>query len=158
MYCLDKDIDGRCLLDIMADPGMSSPSHFPHNRQLKPQADRIFLQALRLFPRIILVVNGYVTAFDAWYSGRRRSSCNDQTVPYPTAAISLTDPFENQERSGIEVDDGEDHVVRSWRMPGEDEVVMTGGRTKVVRKTPRIPPFILLRWPFTYVSFALWLG
>ena len=74
------------------------------------------------------------------------------TVPYPTAAISLTDPFENQEKSGIEVDEDEDHVVQSWRMPGEDKMEMSGGLVRVVRKRPLIPPFILLRWPFTYVS------
>ena len=54
--------------------------------------------------------------------------CNDSTVPFPTAAISLVDPFENYDTSGIAVDEDDDHVVKSWHMPGQDEVMFAGGR------------------------------
>ncbi|WVO14739.1 hypothetical protein L204_102377 [Cryptococcus depauperatus] len=82
LYCLDHEPEreGRSLLEIMADP------------------DSIFIHALRLFPRVMLVANG----------------TQDLTVPYPTALISSTDPFADPALIDIHVDDK--HIVRSYRM------------------------------------------
>ena len=82
--------------------------------------------------------------------------CNDSTVPFPTAAISLVDPFENYDTSGIAVNEDDGHVVQSWHMPGQDEVMFAGGEARVVKRRPRFPPFLLLAlpWPFKYVSHA----
>jgi len=81
--------------------------------------------------------------------------CNDLTVPFPTAAISLTDPFADHDTSGIIIDEDDDHIIQSWRMPGQDEVVVDGGQSKVIKRPPRIPPMLVVPWlpgPFRYVS------
>ncbi|CAD6582879.1 MAG: hypothetical protein TREMPRED_003411, partial [Tremellales sp. Tagirdzhanova-0007] len=142
MYCIDKGQDGRCLLDVMADPGTTQLGlPYPVNTLTEADVDRIFLQALSMFPRIMIVANG----------------CNDSTVPFPTAAISLDDPFENYDTSGIVVDEDEDHVVKSWHMPGQEEVVIAGGEARVLKRRPRFPPFLLLPlpWPFKYLLLLL---
>ncbi|KAK4688778.1 hypothetical protein P7C73_g1333, partial [Tremellales sp. Uapishka_1] len=114
-----KDESGRCLLEILADPGY------------------VFVQALNLFPKILIVANG----------------CQDNTVPYPTAAISLDDPFAEFEASGLTVESDEDHIVQSWKLPGEVKPHLLSEATgeRVVKKRPRIPPIFFLPYPFTYV-------
>lgn len=75
--------------------------------------DRIYYQALSLFPQISIIANGI----------------NDLTVPYPTAAIASHDPFVDYE---IARDTGKPHVhlemdgyvVCKWHIPDpeDDEV------------------------------------
>ena len=78
-------------------------------------------------------------------------SCHDLTVPYPTATFSLSDPFEGYDAAGIHVDADENNILRSWHQPDE---VGESARTsrKDVPPRPLFPPFLYLRWPFTYAS------
>ena len=63
MYCIDKGQDGRCLLDVMADPGTTQLGlPYPVNTLTEADVDRIFLQALSMFPRIMIVANGSVSS------------------------------------------------------------------------------------------------
>nr|XP_019050029.1 hypothetical protein I302_00450 [Kwoniella bestiolae CBS 10118]OCF28959.1 hypothetical protein I302_00450 [Kwoniella bestiolae CBS 10118] len=82
IYCLDKEPEwgGRGLLELMSDP-----------------VDHVFIQALKLFPKVMIIANG----------------CQDQTVPYPTASFSSQDPFSDLSTVDVETDD--DHIVQSWK-------------------------------------------
>ncbi|ORY27627.1 putative serine esterase-domain-containing protein [Naematelia encephala] len=140
LYALDREVGGRSLLDVLADP------------------NHIFVQALQLFPRIKIVANG----------------CNDLTVPYPTAAISLTDPFEAHASTGVKIRVSKDHIIESWVMPGteEDEVEdLEDLRTPsheaespnlqpqiqtMIRTRPSVPPILFLPYPFPF-RYALFL-
>ena len=44
--------------------------------------------------------------------------CNDLTVPFPTAAISDTDPFADHDAHPFPMTVNEDHIVRSWAPTG----------------------------------------
>ncbi|ORX36237.1 putative serine esterase-domain-containing protein [Kockovaella imperatae] len=135
MYCLDRYDGEESLLQVMADP------------------ESIFMEALQLFPRILIVANG----------------CHDQTVPYPTASISLTDPFEGFTNTGIEVTVDHRNVATSWSFPPEldnDEVKTVSAKSNnavkqykgsdgVLRSRPRFPPFLILPYPFTYVLIVM---
>ncbi|OBZ73942.1 hypothetical protein A0H81_06114 [Grifola frondosa] len=69
-YVVDKwSANGRPLLEVMADP------------------ERIFFQALTLFPHIRIYAN----------------AVNDMTVPYPTAAIEYDDIFANHTINGMQI-------------------------------------------------------
>jgi hypothetical protein len=69
-YCVDKwSVTGRPLIEVMADP------------------DRIFYQALALFPNTTIYAN----------------AVNDITVPYVTSVIELEDPFAAYTTNGIEM-------------------------------------------------------
>ncbi|KAK8861217.1 hypothetical protein IAR55_002036 [Kwoniella newhampshirensis] len=147
IFCQDKEPEwgGRSLLEFMAEP------------------DHVFVKALKLFPKIMLVVNG----------------CHDLTVPYPTAAISSTDPFADPSNLILESDDN--HIVKSYlpvpipdpeSLPVDhsadidadgEEVTVTVSttmyqptRSVIGRTRPPVPPlFVLpLRYPFNY---TLWL-
>jgi hypothetical protein len=50
------------------------------------------------------------------------SRCHDLTVPYPTASISLHDPFLEADLHGIHVEVDHRHIVQSWRriQPGSN--------------------------------------
>ena len=99
--------------------------------------------------------------------------CHDETVPFPTAAISLSDPFEAFLATGIHVSTDENHIVQSWHnapsssstttqraisaVGSEETGLLKESPTSVspmtrMRKRPRIPPMLLLPYPFTYVS------
>lgn len=181
LFCLDRDLteDGRPVLEVLADPGEQlSRSKSPlgtHQTERKlivtlmqPLPGHIFLQALKLFPRIQIVANGI----------------HDLTVPYPSATFSLDDPFDGHEHTGLVVDTDRNHIVQSWRKPSEsersklkhdaiegDESGAVGlmpskgdGKGKAdasldedvlegIPPRPALPPFLLiLPWPFTYVS------
>ncbi|ODN77058.1 hypothetical protein, variant 3 [Cryptococcus amylolentus CBS 6039] len=151
LYNLDREPEwaGRSLLEVMSDP------------------DNIFIQALKLFPKSMIVANG----------------TQDLTVPYPTATFSLTDPFADPTSIDVEVND--QHIVQSYRplspasldrpssrsslltsrsnrrmkdgsesADEEDvEISITSLRSKGdERKRPVLPPFLILplRWPFNY--------
>jgi len=69
-YCTDKwSSTGQPLLEVMADP------------------DRVFYQALALFPHIRIYAN----------------AIHDLTVPYVTAAIESIDPFADYATSGMDM-------------------------------------------------------
>lgn len=58
VYLLDDDHDGRPLLDIMADPSACfSPSLTP---PWLIESDMVWLKALQLFPKILIIANGYI--------------------------------------------------------------------------------------------------
>ncbi|OWZ65360.1 hypothetical protein AYX15_03083 [Cryptococcus neoformans] len=150
LYCMDHETEwgGRNLLEVMADP------------------DSVFISALRLFPRSMIVANG----------------TRDLTVPYPTASISSTDPFDDSRYLDIEID--ENNIIQSYHpIPlddnliskfgsiststtqriekDEDEVEVLvatihkkPGRIMKVKKRspPPFPPVLILplRWPFNY--------
>lgn len=48
--------------------------------------------------------------------------CHDLTVPYPTASISLHDPFLEADLHGIHIEVDHRHIVQSWRriQPGSN--------------------------------------
>lgn len=82
-FCVDKwSPRGRPLVEVLADP------------------DRIFYQALILFPNIRIYAN----------------AINDLTVPYVTSGISAEDPFGDYEKNGIKIDFHEEykHVIKSY--------------------------------------------
>lgn len=82
-FCVDKwSPRGRPLIEVLADP------------------DRIFYQALILFPNIRIYAN----------------AINDLTVPYVTSSISAEDPFGEYEKNGIQIDFHEKykHVIKSY--------------------------------------------
>ncbi|KAG1770717.1 putative serine esterase-domain-containing protein [Suillus occidentalis] len=82
-FCVDKwSPRGRPLIEVLADP------------------DRIFYQALLLFPNIRIYAN----------------AINDLTVPYVTSGISAEDPFGDYEKNGIKIDFHEKykHVIKSY--------------------------------------------
>lgn len=82
-FCVDKwSPRGRPLVEVLADP------------------DRIFYQALILFPNIRIYAN----------------AINDLTVPYVTSCISAEDPFGEYEKNGIKIDFHEKykHVIESY--------------------------------------------
>ncbi|WVQ94679.1 hypothetical protein IAU59_001759 [Kwoniella sp. CBS 9459] len=160
IYAQDNEVEwnGRGLLEAMADP------------------DQVFIHALRLFPKVMIVANG----------------AQDLTVPYPTASISSHDPFQDTASLHIEVDD--DHIVQSYRreiIPDPEDLPVdhraevddedgeavevtikviksssmsaspssgnhiarfgAGGRVR----QPLPPPFMLLPWPFNYLLFII---
>ncbi|WWC87476.1 uncharacterized protein L201_002365 [Kwoniella dendrophila CBS 6074] len=150
LYCLDKEPEwgGRGLLEVMADP------------------NDVFIQALKLFPKVMIVANG----------------CQDNTVPYPTAAITTSDPF--LDLSTIEVETDEDHIIKSYRkieQPDPDDLPADHTREleedgeevqiqiKIIknpinkftnewkgrRRQPLPPPFMLFPWPFNYLMFLI---
>ncbi|KAK6906990.1 hypothetical protein I203_100979 [Kwoniella mangroviensis CBS 8507] len=150
IYCLDKgpEWEGRGLLELMADP------------------DHVFIQALKKFPKVMIIANG----------------CEDQTVPYPTASISSSDPFSDLSILDIEVDD--DHIVQSWKrieLPDPDDLpvdhsmdvdddgeevqvqikVMKSPINRIPtewkgrRRQPLPPPFMVFPWPINYLLFLI---
>lgn len=104
---------------------------------------------------------------------------HDNTVPYPTASISYTDPFADPSNLHIETD--ENHIVQSYLpiadpdpeslavnhaneidVDGEEVTVKisvlkprrTASAQITGRKRPLLPPFLMLplRYPFNHVS------
>lgn len=132
-------------------------------------ADHIFIEAMRLFPRIRIVANGYVPTpprrvLDAKLISHR---CNDLTVPYPSGAISETDPFVDHETSPLDLELDDQACIVSHAPSGHaPDVSRSPGRavqfrSKNVRDKHRLPPIFHLpvRWPFNYVRFAsIWIG
>lgn len=104
------------------------------------------------------------------------NGCHDITVPYPTASISLYDPFENSDLTGVRVEVDDDCVVTGWSIPdASDGSGGHGSAEKValqeqieqaeeeeeeysvaaMRKKPRpgVPPFLMGRGWTKYVSW-----
>lgn len=79
-------------------------------------------------------------------------SINDNTTPYPTAAIETVDHFIEWKEQGIEVDADKAGIVRSWHK--------TEGDKKPVKKNlgayvGTLPPVLRYSFPFNYVSLHL---
>lgn len=102
----------------------------------------------------MIVANGYVDVISGACDHGLISRCHDLTVPYPTATFSLSDPFEGYDAAGIHVDADENNILRSWHQPDEAN---EGTRTRRADVPPRpfFPPFLYLRWPFTYVGHSV---
>ena len=82
-------------------------------------------------------------------------------MPYPTASISATDPFDSFHRTGLEVQADHRNVLASYSYPekiGAMTITSTvdlreyKGMDGVMRRRPRLPPILFLPFPFTYVS------
>ncbi|WVW79800.1 hypothetical protein I302_101770 [Kwoniella bestiolae CBS 10118] len=129
IYCLDKEPEwgGRGLLELMSDP------------------DHVFIQALKLFPKVMIIANG----------------CQDQTVPYPTASFSSQDPFSDLSTVDVETDD--DHIVQSWKkveQPDPDDLPVDHSMEDTTewkgrRRQPLPPPFMVFPWPVNYLLFLI---
>lgn len=74
-----------------------------------PLLDLAFIHSLQLFPSLQIIANGI----------------HDQTVPYPSAAISTFDPFAEYEKTGVDVHVDETHIVLDWE---RDEGYSAGER------------------------------
>jgi hypothetical protein len=94
--------------------------------------EQVFHQALSRFTNVIIYAN----------------VVNDATVPFPSAAIELTDPFVQWIERGLEVDADEIGLMSDWHFP-------------VLNKKPKkqwgyhlgsLPPVLRFRWPFNYVG------
>ncbi|WWD16888.1 hypothetical protein CI109_101320 [Kwoniella shandongensis] len=129
--------------------------------------NHVFIQALKVFPKVMILVNGI----------------HDNTVPYPTAAISYTDPFTDPSQLHIETD--ENHMVTSY-LPIADpdpeslavnhanEIDVDGEEVNVTvkvmksrtrprtselaggRTRPLLPPLFMIPLPFPF-NYAIWL-
>ncbi|KAF8236552.1 DUF676-domain-containing protein [Tricholoma matsutake] len=132
LYCVDRwGSTGKPLLQVMA------------NRE------RIFYQALALFPYITFYAN----------------AINDRTVPYITAAIDIEDPFSDHETSGIEVEFNGKYspMINSYILPD----VPPPPPSKPIVLSPNwfhyhlekqgffMPRILQARYPFNFVVFAL---
>nr|XP_031861954.1 uncharacterized protein CI109_002784 [Kwoniella shandongensis]KAA5529026.1 hypothetical protein CI109_002784 [Kwoniella shandongensis] len=76
------------------------------------------------------------------------SGINDNTTPYPTAAIETVDHFLEWQEQGIEVDADEAGIIRSWSKAESDK--------KVVKKNlgayvGTLPPVLRYPFPFNYI-------
>lgn len=107
-----------------------------------------------------------------------RIRCNDLTVPYPTGAISLTDPFVDHVHHPLDLELDEDSCIEPDHPLHPDRSLATSsstasagarvnssasgsrrrsGYTKIIerpRSPHRFPPifYLPLPWPFGYVS------
>ncbi|KAG0709340.1 putative serine esterase-domain-containing protein [Suillus ampliporus] len=126
-FCVDKwSPRGRPLIEVLADP------------------DRIFYQALILFPNIRIYAN----------------AINDTTVPYVTSGISTEDPFGEYEKNGIKIDFHEKykHVIESYSAPPSSFVTKTEPQSwlETVRsKRLVLPPRFQTEFPLNLVIYTL---
>ncbi|KAG2157765.1 putative serine esterase-domain-containing protein [Suillus bovinus] len=126
-FCVDKwSPRGRPLVEVLADP------------------DRIFYQALILFPNIRIYAN----------------AINDLTVPYVTSGISAENPFGDYEKNGIKIDFHEkyEHVIKSYSTPP-----LSSATTKEPQRwfetirnmRPPLPPRFQAKFPLNLAVYAL---
>jgi hypothetical protein len=127
-FCVDKwSPKGRPLVEVLADP------------------DRVFYQALLLFPNIRVYAN----------------AINDLTVPYVTAAIDTFDTFGEYEKNGIEIQfhDQYKHVIKSYTVPSCPPLPTVkeqpGFFTSMKNIRPPLPPVLQRAFPLNLVVYAL---
>ncbi|EGN96759.1 hypothetical protein SERLA73DRAFT_57876 [Serpula lacrymans var. lacrymans S7.3] len=132
-FCVDKwSVKGRSLIEVMADP------------------ERIFYQALLLFPNIRIYANGI----------------NDMTVPYVTACIDAEDPFADYEENGIQVECHEEYkyLIKSYAMSESPmEIIRTPSPSvfsaewfsNIKNSRPPLPPFLQRGFPLNIFLYAL---
>ncbi|KAG1740003.1 putative serine esterase-domain-containing protein [Suillus lakei] len=126
-FCVDKwSPRGRPLVEVLADP------------------DRIFYQALVLFPNIRIYAN----------------AINDLTVPYVTSGISAEDPFGEYEKNGIKIDFHEEykHVIKSYsvRPLSSATTKEPQGWFETIRNMrPPLPPRFQKEFPLNLAVYTL---
>jgi len=114
--------------------------------------ERIFFQALTLFPNTTIYAN----------------AVNDVTVPYVTAAIVLEDPFAESATNGIEINLLEKYspIIESWNLPTHPPVPtpkpkllsrewFRSRKTDPKQDRPLLPPFLQFRFPLNILFYAL---
>lgn len=89
-----------------------------------------------------------------------RNRINDNSVPYPTAAIETIDHFAQWQDQRLIVDYNDAGIIRSWSReqhdpPPDEKEREKGGR--VVKKSlgtyiGTLPPVLRYRFPFNYAS------
>ncbi|KAK8846827.1 hypothetical protein IAR55_005915 [Kwoniella newhampshirensis] len=72
---------------------------------------------------------------------------NDNTTPYPTAAIEIVDHFVQWEEQGIEVDADEAGVIRTCRKLKQEKKV---ANKKLTSYIGTLPPVLRYRFPYNY--------
>ncbi|WVN89199.1 uncharacterized protein L203_104416 [Cryptococcus depauperatus CBS 7841] len=80
------------------------------------------------------------------------SAVNDDSVPYPSAAIETLDHFAQWERQGISVDTDSAGIIKSWSKDGTE--------VKYVERSwsdrfGTLPPVLRYRFPFNYLILFL---
>jgi hypothetical protein len=126
-FCVDKwSPRGRPLVEVLADP------------------DRIFYQALILFPNIRIYAN----------------AINDLTVPYVTSGISAEDPFGEYEKNGIKIDFHEKykHVIKSYSaLPFSSETTkeQQGWFETIRNMRAPLPPRFQAEFPLNLAIYTL---
>nr|ODN96630.1 lipid particle protein [Cryptococcus depauperatus CBS 7855] len=80
------------------------------------------------------------------------SAVNDDSVPYPSAAIETLDHFAQWERQGIAVDTDSAGIIKSWSKDGTE--------VKYVERSwsdrfGTLPPVLRYRFPFNYLILFL---
>jgi len=127
-FCVDNwSPRGRPLVEVLADP------------------DRIFYQALLLFPNITIYAN----------------AINDLTVPYVTSGISAEDPFFGYEKNGIKIDFHEKykHVIKSYSLLPSSSVTATkesrSWLESVRNMKPPLPPRFQYEFPLNMAVYTL---
>lgn len=94
-----------------------------------------------------------------WHENR----INDNSVPYPTAAIETIDHFAQWQDQRLIVDYNDAGIIRSWSREQQDypvdekEKEKQKARGRVVKKRLKtyigtLPPVLRYRFPFNYVS------
>lgn len=150
---------------------------------MKDRAGSVFYHGLEKFGRLSLFAAAYVytivpqtpTQTDNPHPPFNR--INDNSVPYPTAAIETVDHFAQWQDQGLVVDCDEAGMIRSWSR-GEDEEGQEDddyngkakangngdgkerGKGRPVKKSlgtyiGTLPPVLRYRFPFNYVSYSL---
>ena len=87
---------------------------------------------------------------------RADSSVHDHTVPYPTAAIEITDHFLEWEEQGLEIDVDDDGIIQSWDKPIEPGYKSMTKKGSWRKSIGTLPPPLRYRFPFNYVSGERW--
>ncbi|KAJ8589939.1 DUF676-domain-containing protein [Rhizopogon salebrosus TDB-379] len=128
-FCVDKwSPRGKPLVEVLADP------------------DRIFYQALLLFPNITIYAN----------------AINDLTVPYVTSGISAEDPFFEYKKNGIKIDFHEKykHVIKSYSIVPSSSLAITKEPRSWLESIrnmqgPPLPPRFQYEFPLNLAIYTL---
>jgi hypothetical protein len=98
-------------------------------------AEHVWHQALGRFRRVHIYTN----------------VVNDNTVPYPSAAIASADPFVQWVERGLEVDADDAGIVADWRFPSPG----AKRKRKIRFHLGSLPPTLRFRWPYSWLILAL---
>lgn len=77
---------------------------------------------------------------------------NDNTVPYPSAAIDTIDPFVQWAERGLNVNASESSIVKSWSFP---QPLTPIRKRKFAWKVGTLPPILRFRKPYSWLIIAL---
>jgi len=105
--------------------------------------DRVFYQALCSFEQLRIYAN----------------AVNDQTVPYPAAAIEADDPFYNHMTNGIEIELDEEYapLIKSYKLPDTPPVLPPAPKPLTLEwvrkfKLP-LPPPLQFKFPYNILFY-----